>query len=322
MTARLDPQVADLLAVMRAAGQAPLHTLGVEEARARLRAAHASPREPLALRSVDDMVVPTESGPLPVRVYRPRDGVLPVALFLHGGGWMLNDLDTHDDLCRRLALRSGWLLVAVDYRRAPEHPHPAAVDDARAAYRWTLAEAGALGADPSWRALVGESSGATTAAALALLLRDEDAPAPSLQVLAYPMMDVVGRWPSHVEHGTGYSLDGAQCQWFFESYVPAGWDLDDPYLFPLAADDLSGLPPAVVLTAEFDPLRDEGAAYADKLARHGVSVTHVHADDQMHGFLLLSRVVDRAARLVEQVADALAVNWRGAVHALDQGGPS
>jgi acetyl esterase len=276
-----------------------------------MRATLISMTEPLALKSVEDVPLATPSGALRLRLYRPRDGTLPVALFFHGGGWTLNDVDTHDDLCRRLAKRSGWLFASLDYRRAPEHKHPAAIEDAYQAYRWLLDNAELIGCDPTCRAVVGDSSGGTLAASLTLLLRDGGAPMPTYQVLAYPLMDVIDRWPSRGERGSGYTLDGELLRWFFDHYLPADCDPADPYLFPLASEDLSGLPPALVMTAEFDPLRDEGVAYAEKLAQAGVAVEHLHADDQMHGFLTLSRAVARASQLVDYLADALASHRAG-----------
>lgn len=306
VTIQLDPQAQDLLDVIGAAGLAPIHTLSAADARERMRATLISATEPLALMSVEDVSLATPSGALRLRLYRPCDGTLPVALFFHGGGWMLNDVDTHDDLCRRLAKRSGWLLASLDYRRAPEHKHPAALEDAYHAYRWLLDNAGLIGCDPTCRAVVGESSGGTTAASLTLLLRDSGAPMPTYQVIAYPLMDTLDNWPSRCERGSGYILDGEQVRWFLDNCLPADCDPADPYLFPLAGGDLAGLPPALVMTAEFDPLRDEGVAYAEKLARAGVIVEHLHADDQMHGFLMLSRAVARAGQWVDRLADVLA----------------
>jgi acetyl esterase len=283
-----------------------LSTLSVEEARERVRAALVSKRPPLPLQSVDDVSLPAANGALRVRLYRPRDGRLPVALFLHGGGWTVNDLDTHDELCRRLARRSGWLLASLDYRRAPEHKHPAALEDAYVAYRWLLDNAESIGADPARRAVVGESSGATTAVSLTVLLRDLGAPMPVHQVLAYPATDLIDRWPSYAERGHGYILDRALRQWYFDHYLPPGSSAETPYLYPLATEDLSNMPPTLVLTAEFDPLRDEGIEYAKRLADAAVPVEHVHASDQMHGFLLLGRVVPNAGSLIDRTADSLA----------------
>jgi acetyl esterase len=306
MTPRLDPDAQLILDAVAASGEPHLSTLPVDEARERVRAALVAKAAPLALQSVEDVPLPAPNGTLRLRLYRREDGRLPVALFLHGGGWTVNDVDTHDELCRRLAKRSGWLLASLDYRRAPEHKHPVQLQDAYLAYRWLLDNAESIGCDRSSPALVGESSGGTIAASLTVLLRDLGAPAPVYQVLAYPVADRFDRWPSYAERGTGYILDSALMQWYFGQFLPEGSPAEDSYLFPLAAEDLSGLPPTLILTAEFDPLRDEGIAYAKRLADAGVAVEHVHAADQMHGFLLLGRVVANASSLIDRTADSLA----------------
>jgi acetyl esterase len=306
MNRRLDPDAQALLDVMSAAGLPALHTLTVEQARERMRTAFVAKGELAPLDHVENVSIPTPSGGLGLRLYRPSEGILPVAIFLHGGGWTVNDLDTHDRLCRLISRRSGWLLVSLNYRRAPEHKHPSAVEDAYFGYRWLLDNAGHIGGDTQCRAIVGESSGGTIAASLMLLLRDAGAPMPTYQILAYPATDLHDRWPSYQERGTGYTLDRDQLLWFFGHYLPKGYDPEDPYLFPMTSRNLSGLPSTLVMTSEYDPLRDEGRAYAERLAGAGVSVEHVHADDQMHGFLLLDRAVPRAGKLIEFLADALA----------------
>ena len=306
MSPALDRAAQLILDVVAAQGEPHLASLSVAEARERVRAALVTKGEPLPLRSVEDVAVPSPRGELRARLYRPADGPLPVALFLHGGGWTVNDIDTHDELCRRLAKRSGWLLASLDYRRAPEHRHPAPIEDAHVAYRWLLDNAGSIGARPGGCGVVGESSGGTVAASLSVLLRDLGAPLPTYQVLAYPVADRFDRQPSYRERGDGYILDRALMEWYFHNYLPADGAEEAPYLIPLAEEDLSGLPPTFILTAEFDPLRDEGIAYAKRLADAGVEVEHVHARDQMHGFLLLARVVPNASALVDRTADALA----------------
>jgi acetyl esterase len=202
------------------------------------------------------------------------------------------------------------LLAALDYRRAPESRHPAALEDAHLAYRWLLDNGGRLGARTGSVALVGESSGATTAACLSLLLRDLGASAPGFQLLAYPIADQFGRWPSCELYASGYTLDAAFARWALANYVPAGHDPRDPYLYPLAAEDLSGLPPTLLVTAEFDPLRDEGVAYGQRLAAAGVAVEHLHAADQMHGFLLLDRAIAKVDGLISELARSLAKGVR------------
>lgn len=307
MTARLDPDAQALLEVMAAAGTPQPYELPVQQAREQMRAVFVTKGSPVPLAHVEDLQLPTPHGPLALRLYRPREGVLPVVLFLHGGGWVQGDLDTHDRVCRRLAQRSGCLFAALDYRRAPEHPHPAALQDALLAYRWLLDNGAArVGADESRIGVLGESAGATTAACLTLLSRDLGAPLPMLQALVYPLADVDDRRASYRERGHGYTLDTEFMRWSLRCYVPEGHDLADPYLLPLSAPDLSGMPPTLVVTAEFDPLRDGGIAYARKLGEAGVSVEHIHAHDQMHGFMLLDRAVPKAGVLMDRIADVLA----------------
>jgi acetyl esterase len=315
----LDPEAQDLLDVVNAAGLPPLQTLSVDAARERMRVALVSKADPLPIDHVEDVLLPTASGHLSMRLYRPTRGQLPVALFLHGGGWTVNDLDTHDYLCRYLASRSGCVFASLDFRRAPEHKHPAALEDAYFAYRWLLDNAEHLDLQSTYRAIVGESSGGTTAAGLTLLLRDAGAPLPSFQVLAYPLVDHLDRWPSYDDCGIGYTLDRELIKWFCTQYLGTSYDQEDPYMFPLRTADLSGLPPTLVMTAEFDPLRDEGSAYAQELSKAGVPVEHIHARGQMHGFLLVARAVRSARALVDHLADALASHCRAATgHRLDQ----
>ncbi|MFL5913045.1 MAG: alpha/beta hydrolase [Gaiellaceae bacterium] len=306
MTPELDDNARMVLDVIAASGDPHLSTLSVDEARRRVRASLVAKGPPLPLRGVEDLSLPTPCRSLQVRFYRPESGRLPVALFLHGGGWTVNDLDTHDELCRRLARRSGWLIASLDYRRAPEHKHPAPLEDAYVAYRWLLDNAESIGGEPERLAVVGESSGGMTVATLTILLRDLGAPMPVQQVLAYPVTDVFDRSASYAERGTGYILDRELMRWYFDNYLGPDCTAETPYLYPLATEDLSGLPPTFVLTAEFDPIRDEGIAYVKRLADAGVPVEHMHASDQMHGFLLLGRVVPKAASLVDRTADVLA----------------
>lgn len=310
MTPQLDPDAQALLEVMSAVGAPQVYEVPVEEARQQMRAALIERGAPIPLHDVRQISLPTPYGPLAMRLFRPASGVLPVALFLHGGGWSVNDLDTHDRLCRLIARRSGCLVAALDYRLAPEHRHPAALQDAHLVYRWLLDNAEQLQADTSAVALVGESSGATTAVCLSLLLRDLGAPMPTYLALAYPIAGSFDDWPSYGERGTGYTLDLKFTKWALANYLPDGYNPSDPYLMPLASEDLSGLPPTLVMTAEFDPLRDEGIALAQRLASAGVNLEHVHAEDQMHGFLLLDRAIAKAGALIDRLADALAAHSR------------
>lgn len=304
---QLDPQAQSLLEAMKATGLPPPFTLPVPEARrARRRQLVVDPPR-VEIVKVEDDLVPGPLGGIPLRWYRPspRDG-LPVTLYFHGGGWTVDDLDTHDHLCRRLASRSQAVVVSVGYRLGPEHAYPAAVEDAYAAAQWVLAVGREHGADPTRLAVAGDSAGGNLATVVALLCRDRRGPAVRFQALAYPVTDhwQAGR-ASYDQYAEGYTLSRDFMKWTFDNYLPDGFDRADPYVFPLRAPDLSGLPPALIVTAEFDPLRDEGRAYAERLRAAGVAVEYVHLEDQMHGFLLQEAVVDRAREAVDHFADAI-----------------
>jgi acetyl esterase len=304
---RLDPQARSLLEAMKASGQPPVFTLPVPDARrARRRQLVVDPPR-VEVAKVEDDLIPGLLGGIPVPWYRPSpEGGLPVTLYFHGGGWTVDDLDTHDHLCRRLASRSQAVVVSVAYRRGPEHPYPAAVEDAYTAAQWVAAAGRDRGADPARMAVAGDSAGGNLAAVVTLLCRDRRGPPVRFQALAYPVTDYwqAGR-ASYGQHADGYTLTRQFMTWSFRQYLPDGADRTDPYLFPLRAADLSGLPAALIVTAEFDPLRDEGRAYAERLRAAGAAVEHLHLDDQMHGFLLQEAAVDRARDAVDHFADAL-----------------
>jgi acetyl esterase len=305
MTA-LDPQAQAVLDAAAASGLPPLYRLPIPEARARMRAAFVQgDSEPIA--SVRDTTIPGPQGGIPVRIYHPApDQRLPLILFFHGGGWTVHDLDTYDRLSRLLARRAECALVSVDYRRAPEAKYPAAVDDAYTALTWAVSNSDALAADPSRLCLAGDSAGATLATTTALLGRDRRGPRIELQALFYPVTDYLDPpTPSYVERDAGYSLDYEFMAWAWKNYLPGRWSRHDPYLFPLTTEDLSGLPTTVLVTAEFDPLRDEGIRYAERLRTAGVKVDHRHLENQMHGFALQTRTIDCARAAVESVGLAI-----------------
>jgi acetyl esterase len=308
MSTTLDTQAQKLLDAAKAAGLAPPYQLSPSEARERMRATFISPGAPLDVAMVQDTIVPGPAGGVPIRIYRPIEATVDRALlFLHGGGWVVNDLDTHDHLCRRLAVRSEAVVISVHYRRSPEWKYPAAQEDCYAAWRWLLDNAESIGiGSGSPLAVIGDSSGGTMATTLALTCRDRGAPLPAAQVLAYPVIRFYDETASYEEHAVGYSLNRDFMCWFIDSHVGPDTDLTDPYLFPHYARDLSGLPQALILTAEFDPLRDEGTAYAERLAEAGVKVDHWHLGDQMHGFLMQDRAIDRARETIDATGDWLA----------------
>jgi acetyl esterase len=312
----LDPSVAALLGFLQASGVKELHEGSVAEARANFRRLAVDFRDPSSLApvaSVDDITV---AGSLPARVYRPDgDGPRPTVVYLHGGGFVIGDLDTHEGVCRALCRDVGAVVVSVAYRLAPEAPFPAAVDDAWAALQDVAKRVDEFGGDAERLAVGGDSAGGNLAAVCA-----QEAAAAGLplaaQLLLYPATDLLGDYGSREENASGYFLTLADMRWFAQNYLGIGdHDSDvgrfarDPRVSPLHAESLSGLAPAVVATAEFDPLRDEGERYADALAAAGVDVRHRRFPGLIHGFYGLeqfSPAIAAASRWVnEQLADLL-----------------
>jgi acetyl esterase len=234
---------------------------------------------------VTDRTIPGPAGAIPVRVFRPSAATaLPVILWFHGGGWVTGNLDTHDQLGRLLADHSGAVVVSVDYRLAPEAKFPAAADDCLAAYEWALEHADEVGGDPARIAIGGDSAGGNLAAVVALDARDRGLPQPKLQLLVYPVTDYEFDSAAMIDNAKGYFLEAAGMRWFWEHYARTAADYDDPRFSPLRASDLSGLARAVVVTAEFDPLRDQGEAYGARLRDADVPTEVVRADGLIHGF--------------------------------------
>ncbi|GLY92202.1 alpha/beta hydrolase [Actinoallomurus iriomotensis] len=281
----LHPQSVAFLEVMRT-GTAP-----AEPDLAAMRAAtRVSPHRGAGpeLKAVEDAAV----GAIPIRTYRPADGVLPALVYFHGGGWSIGDLNSADPMCRRLAAEAGCVVVSVDYRLAPEHPFPAAVEDAFAVTTDVVRRAGHYGVAPDLVAVGGDSAGGNLAAVAARLARDEGI-ALAHQLLMCPNTDSGLDSPSFTEFGEGYGLSAASMAWFFGHYLGSA-DRCDPRIAPLRAPDLSGLPPATILTAEYDILRDEGEAYAHALAAAGVPVELRRFDGMIHNFSTMPEVFDDA----------------------------
>ena len=257
---------------------------------------------PEEVHSVGDV----DAGGVPVRVYRPSaGGGLPVVVFFHGGGWTLANVDVYDATARAVARATGAAVASVDYRLAPEHPFPAPLDDCWNALRWIAQHAGDLGADASRLVVMGDSAGGNLAAVCSLLARDEGAPEIALQVLIYPVVDTSFDAPSYAENGTGCVLEERQMRWFLDCYTRGGADPADWRIAPLRAPDLSGVAPALVITAEHDPLRDEGEAYAKRLAEAGVAVELRRYEGMVHPFFSLPALFDDARVALEQVAAAV-----------------
>ncbi|MDE0801881.1 MAG: alpha/beta hydrolase [Acidimicrobiales bacterium] len=256
---------------------------------------------PEDVHSVEDSTVPGPVGDIAVRIYRPSEGgPLPALVWYHGGGFVIGDLDSHDAVCRSLASRAGCVVVSVDYRLAPEHPFPASPDDAEAAFDAIRARADDLGIDPDRIATGGDSAGGNLAAVVANARRGQVA----FQMLIYPVTDMNRTSDSYRDNAEGYLLTAEMMAWF-EGHYTGGVDLDDPRVSPLFEDDLSGVAPAYLVTAEFDPLRDEGEAYGKRLADAGVTVQMQRYEGMVHGFFQMTAIVDLAAVAVDDAAEAL-----------------
>jgi len=298
----LDPQVRFLLDQLEQLGGPHLWEMTPEQARVAFeQLRQLGPAHPEA-KDAEDITIPRTDTSLPARIYRPEGAApLPVMVFFHGGGWVIGDIETHDPLCRALAAASGSMIVSVDYRLAPEHKFPAAVDDSFAALSWVAANASALGADPERLGVGGDSAGGNLAAVVSLLARDRGGPPIAYQLLIYPATDMSTKFPSVEENADGYFLTYADMTWFSNHYIRDASDKLDPLASPLLAPDHSRLPPAVIVTAEFDPLRDEGEAYAEALRRAGVQVTLRRYDGMIHGFLSMASVISRGQAAIDQV---------------------
>ncbi|RUL83106.1 alpha/beta hydrolase [Tautonia sociabilis] len=298
----LDRHAQALLDLQALTGFQGFDTMPVAEARADMIARMAdAPREPVA--RVEDRATP--SG-VPLRLYWPAtDGnARPALLFAHGGGWVLGNLDTVDGSCRTLANASGCVVASVDYRLAPEHPFPAAIDDTLDAFRFLLAEAGALGVDPSRVAVGGDSAGGNLAIASCLKARELGEPLPAFQLLIYPVADSSCSTPSFEEFATGFGLTRNAMRYYWRQYAPRPEDAEHPLASILRAD-LAGLPPAFVLTAEYDPLRDEGEQLARRLQDAGVPATLRRFDGQIHGFFHLGHLIPDGKTAIAEAASAL-----------------
>lgn len=332
----LQPQVEEYLRQMAGLNVPPAHRLPLDQARANMRAAALLNGDPPPVRAVEDRRIPGPNGPVPVRIYRPgpeprqggepgrgqgdvpgprpSDATGPAAalVYFHGGGWVLGDLDTHDYVCRELANATPCTVVAVDYRLSPEHRFPAAVEDgyavAACVARYGLPEDAEKNArvlaGPSRVAVGGDSAGGNLAAAVALMARDRGGPALIFQLLVYPITQHALDTPSYETNAVGYGLTREAMAWYWEQYLASPADGRHPYASPLLASDLRELPPALVMTAEYDPLRDEGEAYAARLRTAGVSATCSRYHGQIHGFFS-RKALDPARAGVREAATAL-----------------
>ncbi len=301
----LDPALKTLLDAMAASGAPGLDSLPPVEARVMFDNMPL-PRREIAVASIENRKIPGPAGEIPVRIYRPEGaGVKPVLVFFHGGGWVIGSLDSYDATCRELCVGAGCVVVSIDYRLAPEQRYPAAADDCYAGARWVAANAASLGVDARRLAVGGDSAGGNLAAVVSLMARDKGSPAICFQLLVYPVTDADFTTASYVQNAEGYLLTAKSMKWFWDHYTPSAAQRREAYASPLRAADLSGLPPAWVCTAEFDPLRDEGEAYAKRLQQAGVSTTLTRYDGLIHGFISMGLVAPRAQLAVDEAFAAL-----------------
>lgn len=304
----LDPQIQTLLQQLSQMGLPPLLTLSPRQAREQAAKLRGKPLRPQAVARVENRTIPNSTGDIPVRIYIP-EGLppMPVLVYFHGGGWVLGDLDGADSTCRYLANGAGCVVVSVDYRLAPEHKFPAAVEDAYAATLWVAQNAGAIAvADVTRIAVGGDSAGGNLAAAVALMARDKKTPALVYQLLIYPVICYGFDTESYREFGQGgFGLTQEEMVWFWHHYLASVADGQNPYASPLLAENFDRLPPACIVTAECDALRDEAEAYAARLREAGVSVQLRRYEGAIHSFVGMAVVIDRGKQALADIVDEL-----------------
>jgi len=296
----------DLMAEATKAGRPRLETLPHAIGRQAVdKMSEDSEADPPEVAETIDGAFDGPGGAIKYRRYRPlgvEAGSLPTLIYYHGGGFVIGNIETHDSTCRRLANKSRCQVISIDYRLSPEHPFPAPIDDGIAAFRHVRDNAAALGADPARLAVGGDSAGGAVAAVVCQAMRDAHEQGPAFQMLIYPATDSSRESGSRKEFAEGYFLTKGLMDWFWKAYVPAGTDLTDLRLSPLLARDFAGLPPAFVLTAGHDPLRDEGRAYADRLIDAGVKTTYVNYPGTIHGFFTLTRFLKQGLKANDEAA--------------------
>jgi acetyl esterase len=307
---KLHPQAQQVCDLIVASGRPPIETLTPDEARKAFLASRPILQpDPEPVAEVEALAAKGPAGPIPLRLYRgkgtDRSTARPALVYFHGGGWVIGDLESHDQVCRALANAAPCVVVSVDYRLAPEHKFPAAAEDAIAATRWVADNAGRLGIDAGKLAVGGDSAGGNLATVVALDARDNAGPRLLFQLLIYPSTDMRMGWPSLERHAQQLPLTRAGMSWFIAHYLRGEADKVDWRASPLTAPSLARLPPALVITAGFDPLGDEGEAYAAALAKSGVPARHQRFEGQIHGFVTMGRIIADSGRAIAMGADAL-----------------
>lgn len=308
----LHSQAAAFLEQVALLNSLPIESTPINWTRRALLLASGVKRPAPELANVQTIAITGPDGDsLRLRIYHPRTTPVGACLYFHGGGWVLNSIDTHDDLARRLTAASSCVFVSVDYRLAPEHKYPAAIEDAYAALQWLSARADELNFERNRIAVCGDSAGGNIAAALCLMTRDRGGPKVSFQALSYPVTDSDLDRPSYHKNADGYFLTRSQMVWFWDQYVCSRDQMSEPYASPLRATSLSGLPAALIQTAEFDPLCDEGQAYADVLRTAGIPVQFHRYDGMIHAFVKRVDQFDAALEAIQEIGDALRNHFQG-----------
>ena len=302
----LDPSAAAVIKAFREANRPKYETMPAPDARAASALGRTVVQpDPPELASVEDISIPSPDGPIPVRVYKPKtlkSGPAPALVFYHGGGWVIGDLDSHDVVCRMVADEAGFIVIAVDYRLAPEHKFPAAAIDAIVATQWVFDNAAKLGIDPNRVFAGGDSAGGNLTAVVTINSRDKGGPKLAGQVLVYPTTDLALSHPSHRDPDTDVLLTHSLMRWFKDHYLNGNGDVDDWRASPARVKDLKGLPRALVITCGADPLHDEGVEYKDRLKASGVEVDYNHYAGQFHGFWTMGTLLPEANKLTSEVA--------------------
>jgi acetyl esterase len=302
----IHPKAEYLLKKMAEMGMKPLSGMSPEEARQMIVSSMREAGPPRPVASVADRMIPGPAGDLMIRVYSPHGrGPFPLLIFFHGGGFVLGDINTHDPICRELCDGAGCVVMSVEYRLAPENKFPAATDDALAATRWAAEHASYMDAYSERMAVAGDSAGGTLSAVTALRIRDQGGPYICGQLLIYPATDFYKPGTPSLRENSGYFITIEDMEWFMGHYLNDESEADNPYAFPMRAEDLSNLPPALVITGECDPLRDEGEMYAARLKSAGVPVTLTRYEGMIHGFLNFVGVLDQSREAISEACSWL-----------------
>jgi acetyl esterase len=306
MGSTLDPQARTLLEDMEDAGSLPAHARSIAGTRADFEATFAPGQDPPSVGAVRDETIPGPESAIPIRMYTPSvDPPHPVLVFAHGGGWVRGSIETHDEVCHLLTRESGCAVVSVDYRRPPEAPFPAPLQDLYAAVEWVAEFGPLLDLDADAIGVAGDSAGGNLAAATALLASEREGPDLSHQLLLYPVLEYEAETSSYHEFGDGYVPTRDALEWYWEQYLSTPIDGANPYASPLRAPSPTDVPAATIVTTGFDPLRDEGVAYVDHLRESGIDVTHRQYDGMIHGFLSFPDRIDRALEAYREIGSDL-----------------